>query len=128
MTGFIKQLFRSKPRTQEVIEPSKPVAPPSTNREAGGAYFLDADDAKTFGNVEYMRSSRQIRHTFPKQAVGKDNASVKIVSATEAKRASELNSAAQTEQVVPTGSQSERRKADSSMDMFRNMARDIKKG
>lgn len=126
MTGFIKQLFRSKPRTQEVIEPSKPVAPPSPSRETGGAYFLDADAAKTFGNLDYMRSSRQIRHTFPKQAVGKDNASVKIVSATEAKRANELN-IAPVEQTVPTGSQSERRKADSSMDMFRNMARDIKK-
>jgi hypothetical protein len=123
VTGFIKQLFRSKPRTQEVIEPSRPVAPPQT----GDAFFLDSDEAKTFGNLDYMRTSRQIRHTFPKQAVGKDNASVKVVSAMEAKRASEMAQASQADQVVPTGSQSERRKADSSMDMFRNMARDIKK-
>ncbi len=123
MTGFIKQLFRSKPQPQEVIEPSKPAAPPQT----GGAFFLDTDEAKTFGNLDYMRTSRAIRHTFPKRAVGKDNASVKIVSAMEAKRAGEADTTSQANQVAPTGSQSERRKADSSMDMFRNMARDIKK-
>lgn len=143
MTGFIKKLFRSKPAVDETVEVKpepkptpnpKPAPRPSAPAQNGSAYFLDNDSAKTFGNLEYMRSSKSVRRTFSKKKIGEDNASIRTISAMEASKGaiapanlgnttiSQTNSAAGTEKVT------ERRKADSSMDMFRNMAREIKKG
>ncbi len=131
MTGFIKKLFRLKPKDEETIidPPSSPVRPA---RKDNG-FYLDSDDARTLGNLEYMRSSKVVRRTFPKAKLGKDNETIRSVSSNEQTRGSmpitpaqsinpsSLSQASRTEA-------SERRSADSSMDIFRKMAKDIKKG
>ncbi|MFQ3628814.1 MAG: hypothetical protein SNJ81_14710, partial [Cyanobacteriota bacterium] len=43
-------------------------SPSPSNGKKQGAYFLDADEAKTMGNIEYMRSKKVIKHRFPKTA------------------------------------------------------------
>lgn len=131
MTGFIKKLFRSKSQDSE---PSVDVIKPAPV-ERGNAYYLSTDEAQTFGNFEYMRSSKTVRHTFPKGKVGKDNAQVRVISSSAA---SSLNGAIPpaplTPQAVNPANQSvnsdasARRRPDASLDMFRNMAREIKKG
>jgi hypothetical protein len=126
VTGFIKKLFRSKPKDSEAsIDAIKP-AP----TERGNAYYLNSDDAQTFGNLEYMRSSKTVRHTFPKEKFGKDNAQVRVISSSAATNFSSqpapLTPKAASPAVNPEAST--RRRPDSSMDMFRNMAREIKKG
>lgn len=122
MTGFIRGLFGGN---------GKSVAQDSQQTES---FFLNPDDAKSFGNIEYMRSSKTVRRTFArKKGVSEELESIKQVSA--------LDSVSLRKDGVPMpkGNQStsngtaqsfpktERRKADSSMDMFRNMARDLKK-
>jgi hypothetical protein len=51
MTGFIRGLFGGKNSDQP--------------EEPQGAYFLDDDSAKSMGDVEYMRSVKATRRTFP---------------------------------------------------------------
>jgi hypothetical protein len=137
VTGFIKKLFRSK--SEDSVEPTpkpapNPPAPPRNN----AAYFLDADDAKTFGNIDYMRSSKSVRRTFSKKKIGEDNESVRLISSLQSTVSGQsqlspvinpLNAKDSTSQTNSSTKQApERRTADSSMDMFRNMAREIRKG
>ncbi len=99
------------------------------------AFFLNPDEAETLGNVEYMRKKNIIRRTFPKlKGASKGAELISEVSATEQKisKGNETsmskpadNKASTSETSANTDSQ--RRRADSSMDMFRNMAKDIKK-
>ncbi len=135
MTGFIKKLFGSKSKDSEAsVEAIKPA-----RVERGNAYYLNADEAQTYGNLEYMRSSKTVRHTFPKAKVGKENAQVRVISSSAASSfngvpAAPLTPNQSTSQATSQGSDSvnsdaaSRRRPDASMDMFRNMARDIKKG
>lgn len=117
-------------------KPVKPPAPPRNN----AAYFLDADDAKTFGDISYMRSSKSVRRSFSKKKIGEDNESVRLISSLQATVSGQnllspvinpLNSKDATNQTngsVNKNKTSGRRTADNSMDMFRNMAREIRKG
>lgn len=155
MTGFIRGLFGGN---------------------SGGSYFLSEDDAKTMGDIEYMRSSKVVKRTFAKKkGETEEMESVKRISAVSSTRldenglveskpaatpfkpssSSQLSSfaeaststpAAPPAPAVPSASQpaptsapanqggvvsnqteSERRASDSSMDMFRNMAKQIRK-
>ncbi|HEY9646395.1 MAG TPA: hypothetical protein V6C88_08510, partial [Chroococcidiopsis sp.] len=94
----------------------------------------------TFGNIDYMRTPKAIRRTFPKTAGGEEYAVVKQVSATDGGIISErsgetavkpeTSSAAKSTSAstpAPTPAPTVRASTDTSMDMFRNMARDIKK-
>ncbi len=110
-----------------------------TNGSKPQAYFLDADQAKTFGNIDYMRTAKTVKRTFPKtMGNGGTFERVQTVSTLEAAKAAALQSAMVQAEIDATasskssGNQSEskateRRRADSSMDQFRNMARDIRK-
>lgn len=145
MTGFIKGLFRSKPKAEVVETQETEIA---ELPQKPGAYYLDPDDAKTFGNLEYMRSEKVIRRSFPKAKLGIDNEVIRRISATgmakELENALEsvlpsLNGAAsngtvtnqtngKTQPTAPSRSEiDDRRRLDSSMDIFRNMARDMKR-
>lgn len=143
MTGFIKGLFRSKPKA-EPVEPTPTDAPQPQAKP--GAYYLSPDDARTYGNVEYMRSVKSIRRTFSKKKVGEDNEMIRTVSAMEMQKAIQNGQAVPMQSVpkptvngatngasapAPKAAEpapnSERRRADDSMEMFRNMARDLKK-
>ena len=113
-----------------------------TNGSKPQAYFLDADQAKTFGNIDYMRTAKTVKRTFPKTAAnGGTFERVQTVSTLEAAKAAALQSAMVKAEIDATASSkssgssasqsesktTERRRADSSMDQFRNMARDIRK-
>ncbi len=101
-----------------------------------GSFFLDPDEAKTLGNLEYMRSSNKIRHTFPKTRTNQVTEIVKEVSSLEVSTQSNQSNRVNPPS-PPTQSQSEtqsqpqsrptRRGNDSSLDFFRQMAKDLKK-
>jgi len=113
--------------------------PTETNGSKPEAYFLDADQAKSFGNIEYMRTAKTVRRTFPK-TVGNGGTfeRVQTVSTIDVAKAAALKAAIDQSKIdVPSTSKSgetpanseaiARRRSDSSMDMFRKMARDIRK-
>lgn len=101
------------------------------------AYFLDPDDAKTLGDIEYMRSAKTVKRTFPGTATnGGEFEQVKQISAMDMQSVSGMNNvgnAASSNGTLSDATKARneevenRRRTDSSMDMFRNMARDIKK-
>lgn len=128
MVGFIKGLFGSKKSQDVVVEQQRtPVEPTQTAK----TYFLSEDDAKTLGNIDYMRTPKKIRRTFPKTAsTGKSSEFIQSVSSMEMVRDGQSPSvpSVPTSSAPATPSQTEeRRRSDSSMDMFRNMAKDIKR-
>lgn len=121
-------------KNQDAVEAQ---APQTSN--GSKAYFLDADEAKTFGNIEYMRTAKVVKRTFPKTVRnGGEFESVVQVSAMGMTRG-ELETAMNlAKEIAEAGSVngsvlksdeavSDRRKSDSSLDAFRNMARDIRK-
>lgn len=113
-----------------------------------GSYFLDPDDAKTYGDIEYMRKSKTVRRTFPKTLANKEGgeliqevSSEKMVKKTAFQTSSPFsnvqsssnsvsNSSSESSNTessfVPTEPQ-KRRSTDTNMDMFRNMAKGIRK-
>ncbi len=128
MTGFIRGLFGRKN--------NQPSAPKPRQTEA---FFLSEDDAKTFGDIDYMRSTKVVKRTFArKKGQTEELESIRQISAMDAK---ELDAKGLPTQAVPKSSPSSQStqssstssfqprntNADTSMDMFRNMAKDIKK-
>jgi hypothetical protein len=115
------------------------------NGNSKEAFFLDADDAKSLGNIDYMRTAKTIKKTFPGTAGRQGFETVEVVSNREKRREGELPSppkmAASNGNLSngnlsngnlsngsePSSETPDRRQADSSMDMFRNMAKDIRK-
>jgi hypothetical protein len=124
MTGFIRGLFGNK----------KKQAPPPSDQ---GAFYLDADQAKSLGDIDYMRSTKTIKHTFAKKkGQTEELESIKSVSAMEASRLREDGTPLQaaTFEAAESAIQPEieqvkkqRSQTDNGLDMFRTMARDIKK-
>lgn len=147
MTGFIKGLFRSKPKAeatetpdptpkqqvQKQPAPKREVAPKSRRSNSNAeSYYLNADDAKTYGDIEFMRSAKSSRRTFPKAKDGSTPEFVQTISSLE-KAAdqglipSALNKTTSQSSLEDTLKVVERRKADASMNTFRNMARELRK-
>lgn len=141
MTGFIRGLFGSKTKTkdQPVEKPApKPKSAPDP-QIASEAYYLGTDDAKTYGNLEYMRQAKTIRRTFPKTVGSPDDkeyiVTVSSMSSQNGTAESLIKQAASFEEAAAKLEQAktkvdpiaERRRGDSSMDTFRNMARDMRK-
>ena len=132
MTGFINRLFGSKAKKEDTTAASNE---PKPTREKPGAFFLDNDEAKTFGDIDYMRTSKSVRRTFPKTLSNpKGAARTEQISAMEMGSAKQENTAAPNQPAQPSPSPAEPQKSetaskrtDTSMDMFRNMARDIRK-
>lgn len=149
MTGFIKGLFRSKPKATPETEATNGSNGNGNGNGNGAApeskfFFLDPDEAKTFGNIDYMRTTKSIRRSFPKAKLGSDNAVVRNISATEISLANSVSVAPTTAKPTasptaapvsptepsakPAATESQnQRTSDSSMDLFRNMARDLRK-
>lgn len=131
MTGFIRGLFGSKSKKveEEIVESETKV----------GEYFLDADTAKSFGDIDYMRTAKAVRKSFPKtlDSKGDDLEIVEVVSSmqkdtfsgSQALGKSAAKSETTTEQPKPIKPEIKASKAsnDTNLDMFRKMARDIKK-
>lgn len=101
----------------------------SDNQES--SYFLDQDSAKTFGNIDYMRTPKAVRKTFPTINGVEGAEIVEIVSATEKKEESLIPNQNSTapEQGPQTSFEPKKinTRTDSGMDIFLNMAKDIKK-
>ncbi len=97
--------------------------------EDTGAYYLDADSAKTLGDTAYMRKEVAIRHTFPKEKAGEDDEIVEVVSSTGKRIVGATNPApaAKVEAPQPATIPNERSKVDTNLDLFRKMAKDIGK-
>lgn len=146
MVAFIKGMFNPKKKSEEVVAPQSDLAPAVVEKKVPEkkvrekavqqalAYFLDADEARTYGNLEYMQAVKSVKRTFPKTASQPEEMEITIqVSANKSLigKNGKLDLTDAIVTVQPTASQvdatAERRRTDTSMDMFRNMARDIKK-
>ena len=145
MTGFIRGFFGSQPQVEETPAAS---ANDATNNEASAnraasepqktskAFFLSDDEAKTLGNIDYMRTPSKLRRTFPKAAGVEVNEMISEISALE-KKVQFSNGQVETTNAAPaetsetinlnTEAIAERRRTDTSMDMFRDMARNLNK-
>jgi len=127
MTGFIRGLFGKK-----------------DNNQPKEAFFLDSDSASSLGNVDFMRKPNTIKRSFP-TAVGKLNLvtgevedSISSMEKRKGVVAPKTSSSTPTSTTTSSSSDSTfstfkpttvtpRRSDNSGMDMFRNMARDLKK-
>lgn len=106
-------------------------------------FFLEPDDAKTFGDIDYMRKAKRVKRTFAK-TVSQPNQpeldiQVSAMNSTKEKATGFSTSGFSESSIVSAEPESSngfvakpdettaRRQADSSMDMFRNMAKQIKK-
>ena len=95
-------------------------------------FYLDLDDAQSLGDAEFMRRPQSVKKTFPKMGGGKAVTPPKITPkasfdtpkpSTSDSTQSFNTDSTETAAAKPT----ERRKADSNMDMFRDMAKNLKK-
>jgi hypothetical protein len=125
--GGLGGLFGSRKNEPDFVpapEPARYVAP----EEDANSYFLDADSAKTFGDIDYMRTSKAVRKTFPKVLGAKEGAEM-FESTSSMDKADSMPQVAKSEasEIKPSQESSDRRRRDTSMDMFRNMAKDIKR-
>jgi len=125
VTGFFKGLFGSKSKSEDTTVQS-------SQSDSSGSYYLDSDSAKSLGNLDYMRSVKTIRRTFPKVEGDKKEEVEKIKKVSSMSQSEGNGIAAPTNSPTPTNSNTpqvatERRKSDTSMDIFRNMAKDIKR-
>ena len=140
MTGFIGRLFGSKDKAVEKETKAEAPAPAKKERPAAdpsptGAFFLDADSAVSMGNVEYMRTVKKVKRTYAKTVESPDHVEqVKEISALNGKislgnsGSTAPNPASEPQSSVPQNNETQqRRSSDSSMDMFRNMAKDLRK-
>ncbi|MGK7942305.1 MAG: hypothetical protein AB4062_19525 [Crocosphaera sp.] len=125
MAGFFGLFSGRKAEFVDDIE-NAPVQPQQSNE----AFFLNNDEAKTLGDTEFMRKPITIRRTF-----ANGGELVQEISSMEKRKAgpgsvpSTKKKESTTTQTTSSASSAsaERRQSDDSMDMFRNMARNIKK-
>lgn len=115
---------------------------PNPNRNKG-AYFLEPDDAKTYGDIDYMRKVKTVRRTFPKTLGGKGAEVIKDVSSEKTVKKTGFQAQNSYNEVKPDNSvesssfnsessfqptePQKNRSTDTNMDMFRKMAKGIKK-
>jgi hypothetical protein len=120
LSGFIGSFIKKK-SDGNIIKKDSP-------RE----FFLDADNAKTYGDIEYMRTSKSVRKTYPR---GEEEV-VESISALEKRditdQLAERKKPTKTEPSTTAAKQTpitpDRKSTESgSMDMFRKMAKDINK-
>lgn len=130
MAGFFG-LFGNK--TKYVDDPTPSAPNPKEDNEA---FFLDPDSAKTLGDIEFMRKPKAIRRSFPTTLKGKGSAIVTSISSLEVNSVSEADEIVQANSfdgngngAIANGSDplAERKQNDSSLDLFRKMAKDLKK-
>jgi hypothetical protein len=100
--------------------------------EKKDAFFLEPDAAKSLGNTEFMRKPVTIKRSFPKTVNGGGGEFVQQVSSMEKVRLQENGRPATpvkpvTEAETTAPVDTERRRQDSNLDMFRQMAKDLKK-
>lgn len=101
------------------------------SKKSDSSYFLDQDAAKSFGDIDYMRTPKAVKKTFPTVNGVKGAEIVEIISATEKTEGSEIEvSSSKASEETPKSTFEPKKlntRVDSSMDIFLNMAKDIKK-
>jgi hypothetical protein len=141
VAGLFGGLFGGRDKDKAVEQQNA-----SQTRENGKAYYLDTDEAQTYGDLNYMRTSKKVRRTFPKTVnndeieLEKDVSSMntsnrdlgtqvpKVSMGSTVTSTPTTSSSDSTNGSVPTDTQvAARRKSDSSLDVFRSMAKDIRK-
>ena len=132
MIGFIKSLLGSKQQA-EPAPTQQPETPVVSQKPA--AFFLDADEAQTFGNLEYMRTAKAVKRSFPKTVNNEEIKTILEISAMKRAELAKQQALGDTSLLAQTVESAirkadpgeERRRGDTSMDLFRNMAKDLKK-
>jgi hypothetical protein len=93
------------------------------------SFFLEPDEAKSMGNIDYMRTARKVKKSYPTtKAWGAGFEEETVTSAIN--KGVAKPSAFEVELKAEEETKSEaiqRRKASTDLDMFRNMAKDIRK-
>jgi len=104
------------------------------------AYYLDADDAKTLGDINYMRTPNKSRRTFPKTLKNPEGFEIENeISAMEMREITENgvakpksinqsnnNGNSQSQSNGNSSFSNKRRPSDNGMDVWRNMAKDMR--
>lgn len=123
VTGFIRGLFGSKSKKED----GEAKAKKDTN-----AYYLDSDSSKTFGDIDYMRTAKAVTKSYPNgrgevteviSSMDKKIVEMEEEIKEETKKQTELKIEPQAQFRKPDGVSS----ASTNMDMFRKMAKEIKK-
>ncbi len=149
MTGFIGRWFGSKDNADRSEAKSEAPAPakkerPAATPTAKDAFFLDRDSASSMGDVDYMRAVKKVKRTYAKTVESPEHMEqVKEISAMNSRISggsnvsSNVSSNGSTSSSEPQSTQQssapkadeaqQRRRTDTSMDMFRTMAKDIRK-
>lgn len=108
------------------------------NGKSDEAFYLDNDQSKTLGDIDYMRTSRQIKRTYAKYK-SVDQGGMKVirqVSATSDFLGDDLKAKSAEPTFTPSetsfnnstsSSNGSSGRVDSGMDMFRKMAKEVKK-
>ncbi|MCG9889627.1 MAG: hypothetical protein MH252_00955 [Thermosynechococcaceae cyanobacterium MS004] len=95
------------------------------------SFFLDPDEAKSMGDIDYMRTAKKVKKTFPATTAWGSafEEEVEISATTKMGGARQPDPQLDTFQPseTPQPEASVRRKAASDLDLFRNMAKDIRK-
>jgi hypothetical protein len=96
------------------------------------SFFLDPDEAKSMGDIDYMRTAKKVRKTFPGTKAWGSAFEQEVTVSAMKKLSNDEQKAAQPESFEILEEAKEeataRRKASNDLDMFRNMAKDIRKG
>ena len=127
MAGFFG-LFGGKTKYVDETNESSGESP-----ESKESFYLNADESKTFGNIEFMRKPNTIKRSFAKVGNGEGKKSVKSVSSLKVSTITDGGLTPTSPSENSNGSlgesspKSERRTGDNNLDTFRKMARDIKK-
>jgi hypothetical protein len=129
MAGFFG-LFGGKTKYVDEVNDYADSTPQSKE-----AFYLSNDEAKTLGNIDFMRKPNTIKRSFPKTLNSKKGKEiVRSISSVEENAVD--TSVVQPKSISSNGNgngngtsnvNTERRSVDSNLDMFRKMARDIKK-
>jgi len=131
MVGIFSRFFGSrgqvdsKPSSETAAQPAK---------KKDNTFFLDPDEAKTLGNIEYMRTPRVVKHTFKDfgsaekvEVVEQVSSLSKVKLAVEQAKAPEPASEQSSSTSTSSSGAGSRRQGGSDLDMFRNMARSLKR-
>lgn len=120
MTGFIRGLFGGNKA--------------NNNSEA---FFLDEDTAKGLGNVDFMRTPKTVKKSYPKAAgsinviTGEEEVTVSSINKMdrgEAPKPKSIETSTQSTTTPATSSYSvPPRRSSGDLDMFRQMAKNMKK-
>ncbi len=131
MVGIFRRFFGSRGQAGSKAS-SERAAQPAKKKD--NTFFLDPDEAKTLGNIEYMRTPRVVKHTFQDFGSAEKVEVVELISslskvklAVEQAKAPELASEQNFSTSNSSSGANSRRQAGSDLEPFRNMARSLKR-